>query len=162
MFNAKPKQEDILKCVSSSKAKTIKCIDELNKKTNYNEHHAKAGHCIANKCPGIYNNTISNLLKNTNTKVQKLAHSSTSQINNKVNTKCKKESDNGNNIFFKNNECNKKYDTYDEQNKCRGTDVKGLVKNYTKVLKNYLKCAQRYASKSKPSMLNKSKKSKKK
>ena len=65
MFNAKPKQEDILKCVSSSQKNTMKCIDELNKKTNYNEHNAKRGHCIANKCPGIYNNTISNLLKNT-------------------------------------------------------------------------------------------------
>ena len=65
MFNAKPKQEDILKCVSSSQKNTMKCIDELNKKTNYSEHNAKRGHCIANKCPGIYNNTISNLLKNT-------------------------------------------------------------------------------------------------
>ena len=64
-------------------------------------------------------------------------------------------------MFFKINECNKKYDTYDEQNKCRDTDVKGLEKNYTKVLQKYFNCAQRYASKSRPSMLNKFKKSKK-
>ena len=54
-------------------------------------------------------------------------------------------------MFMKINDCSKKYDTFDEQQKC--TDTK-------KILNNYSKCAQRYASKSSPSMLNNSKNSK--
>ena len=62
----------------------MKCIGKLNQKTNYNEHSAKSGHCIANKCHGIYNN----LFKNNTKKMLKLLKSTQTQNDNAVNTKC--------------------------------------------------------------------------
>ena len=142
-FSATPKKEDILKCFTASKNPN-KCLDSLKKKTNYNELSAKAGHCISNKCPEIYNNTKKIL--------QKLLKSPTKQNNNVINTKCKKESDVINNIFMKINECNKKYDTFNEQQKCSGVK---------KMSYNYIKYYKRHASKNISSILKTSKQSKK-
>ena len=141
MINTQLQQEDFVKCLPSSGKKFFKCIDKLNKKSHYYDHSAKASHCIANKCPAIYNNLVTNAKQNSK-KILNLIHSSTTkQINNVVNTKCKTESDAYNNNFIKTNECSKKYDTYDGQRKCDDT---------ARVLKNYSKCSQRYSSKSIP------------
>ena len=148
MFNSQPKQEDIVKCFSSSQKKTIKCIDKLKTNTKFNEYSAKSNHCIANKCPGIYNMLVKNKTQNTK-KLKNITHSNTTQKNNVVKTKCKKESDELNNIFKKTNECCKKYDTFDEQQKCAGT---------VKIISNYSKCSKRYSNTHKPS--NKSTQSK--
>ena len=132
MFNARPNIEEITKCFSLKKENLKeKCINDIKKKTNYNELSAKAGHCIANKCPDIYNNT----LKNKNTLLKKFI---TSQNNTVENDKCKKELNEKDNLFIKANECNKKYNTFDEQEKCA---------NAKKVVKNYLYCVIRNASK---------------
>ena len=143
MFSAAPKKGDILKCFTASK-NPKKCVDTLKKKTNYNELSAKAGHCISNKCPEIYNNTKKNL--------QKMLKSLSKKNNNVINTKCKKESDALNNIVMKINECNKKYDTFNEQQKCSGAK---------KVSDNYIKCHKSHASKNISSILKTSKQSKK-
>ena len=143
MFSAAPKKEDILKCFTESK-NPKKCADALKKKTNYNELSAKAGHCVSNKCPEIYNNTKKIL--------QKMSKFPTKQQNNVINTKCKKESDALNNIVVKINECNKKYDTFNEQQKCLGVK---------KISDNYIKCYKRHASKNISSILKTSKQSKK-
>ncbi len=149
MFNAQPKIEEITKCFSLKENLKKKCIDDIKKKTNYNELSAKAGHCIANKCPDIYNNTF----KNKNTLKNTLLKFGTSQNNNKVvNDKCKKEINEKDNLFIKANECNKKYNTFDEQQKC--ASVK-------KIVKNYLNCIVRNSSKNsnKSNKSNTSKKS---
>lgn len=117
--------EERAECKTINKDKPMehyKCIEDLKKIKDYPNKNARLRHCNANKCPEISDFAFEKLKKNMNEKMKDEC----------VDKHCMKESneyDRANLMMVKDQEnCNKKYKTYDQQSKCSRKASNKLLK----------------------------------
>ena len=140
-------KEQINKCIKDNKTPqdTKQCMDDIKEKSNFNNNIAMYSNCVAVKCPEVY--TMKKTISDTKNKEMlakqnihthsKTHHNDTNEektLDAQICTQIKCYAG----IDDKINECNKKFNTFDEQTKCMEKTLKKQKTCNSKCLSNMI------------------------
>ena len=133
LLEASLTQEQINKCVSSSKTPkhTIKCMEDIKKKNNYNNISASNKNCSANNCPDAYafgksmiDDKIKDMLKKQKARAHSKSHSNDTEKDQILDNAIYLQTHCNPGVEEKMHECSKEFKTFDEQTKCMSKTLK--------------------------------------